>query len=61
MQGYVYLPFIGILIAAIVFIFFKVPETKNRTFDEIAATITRGHKARPPFDDLGEEMQKMNS
>lgn len=61
MQGYVYLPFIGILIAAIVFIFFKVPETKNRTFDEIAATITRGRKTRPPFDDLGEEMQKMNS
>lgn len=61
MLGYVYLPFIGILIGAIVFIFFKVPETKNRTFDEIAATITRGRKARPPFDDLGEEMQKMNS
>ena len=60
MQGYVYLPFIVILIGAITFIFFKVPETKNRTFDEIAATITRGREAKAPFDD-GEEMQKMNS
>ncbi|XP_078336749.1 solute carrier family 2, facilitated glucose transporter member 1-like [Crassostrea virginica] len=60
MQGYVYLPFIVILIGAITFIFFKVPETKNRTFDEIAATISRGREAKAPFDD-GEEMQKMNS
>lgn len=60
MQGYVYIPFIGILVFAIIFIFFKVPETKNRTFDEIAATITRGRKAKEPFEN-GEEMQKMNA
>ena len=63
MKGYVYLPFIVILVLAILFIFFTVPETKNRTFDEIAQSIAwgkahkSGKKSLPDQD--GEEMQKM--
>ncbi|KAL8601881.1 hypothetical protein ACOMHN_020616 [Nucella lapillus] len=42
MGEYTYLVFCVILAAAIVFIFFFVPETKNKTFDEIANSIAFG-------------------
>ena len=57
---YTYVIFVVILIASITFIFFFVPETKNRTFDDIAASIAfgRANKKRP-FAEDGEEMQPM--
>ncbi|PVD36656.1 hypothetical protein C0Q70_03642 [Pomacea canaliculata] len=42
LQEYTYIVFSIILAAAIVFIFFFVPETKNKTFDEIANSIAFG-------------------
>ncbi|XP_076472467.1 solute carrier family 2, facilitated glucose transporter member 3-like [Babylonia areolata] len=40
LQEYTYIVFSVILAAAIVFIFFLVPETKSKTFDQIANTIS---------------------
>ncbi|GFO21975.1 hypothetical protein PoB_004848000 [Plakobranchus ocellatus] len=46
LKEFVYIPFSVVLICAITFIFFLVPETKNRTFDEIASSIAFGGRAR---------------
>ncbi|KAK7093689.1 solute carrier family 2, facilitated glucose transporter member 1-like [Littorina saxatilis] len=55
MGEYTYIVFSIILAAAIVFIFFFVPETKNKTFDEIANSIAFGRAKGPSqsyaFDD----------
>lgn len=61
MRGYVYLPFIGVLVLAVAFIFLMVPETKNRTFDEIAQSISKGRKGKEDgmLNHEGEEMQPM--
>ncbi|GFS09117.1 solute carrier family 2, facilitated glucose transporter member 1 [Elysia marginata] len=45
LKEFVYIPFSVVLILAITFIFFLVPETKNRTFDEIASSIAFGGRA----------------
>ena len=42
MGSYTFLFFLVILLACITFIFFFVPETKNRTFDEIAHALLMG-------------------
>ncbi|XP_050414501.1 solute carrier family 2, facilitated glucose transporter member 1 isoform X1 [Patella vulgata] len=56
--AYTYLLFTIILAAAVVFIFFFVPETKNRTFDEIVASLGltrgRGPKSSYKFPDEAE-------
>ncbi|VDM02003.1 unnamed protein product [Schistocephalus solidus] len=36
MKGYVYLPFFGVVVVCWMFFFVFMPETKNKTFDEIA-------------------------
>ncbi|XP_060075926.1 solute carrier family 2, facilitated glucose transporter member 1-like [Ylistrum balloti] len=63
MQGYVYLPFIVILALAVVFITIMVPETKNRTFDEIAAQIGigRGKKGLTYDQEEGQELNSMKT
>ena len=63
MRGYVYLPFIGVLVIAIAFISIMVPETKNRTFDEIAQSISKGGKGKGDgmLNHEGEEMQPMKA
>lgn len=63
MQGYVYLPFIVILVLAIIFIIIMVPETKNRTFDEIVAQIGvgRGQKGLAYDQDEGQELNSMKT
>ena len=58
-EEYTYVIFVVILIASIVFIFFFVPETKNRSFDDIAASIAFGRAKKQPFREDGEEMQPM--
>ncbi|XP_053118991.1 solute carrier family 2, facilitated glucose transporter member 4 [Hemicordylus capensis] len=40
-HAYVFLIFAGILVVFIAFTYFKVPETRGRTFDQIAATFRR--------------------
>lgn len=62
MRGYVYLPFIGVLIIAIAFIAIMVPETKNKTFDEIAQSISKGRRKKDGMlNHEGEEMQPMKA
>ncbi|KAL3861432.1 hypothetical protein ACJMK2_007466 [Sinanodonta woodiana] len=56
--AYTYLIFIVILVASILFIFFFLPETKNRSFDEIASSIGFRHKRKWQPD---EELQPMGS
>ena len=46
LKEFVYIPFSVVLVLAITFIFFLVPETKNRTFDEIANSIAFGGRAK---------------
>ncbi|XP_059140307.1 solute carrier family 2, facilitated glucose transporter member 1-like [Physella acuta] len=46
LEEFVYILFSIILALAIVFIFFFVPETKNKTFDEVANSISLGGRAQ---------------
>ncbi|VDN14611.1 unnamed protein product [Dibothriocephalus latus] len=42
MKGYVYLPFLVVVMVCWVFFFLFMPETKNRTFDEVARDLAFG-------------------
>lgn len=42
MKGYVYLPYMVIVVICWVFFFLFMPETKNRTFDEVARDLAFG-------------------
>ncbi|XP_045161537.2 solute carrier family 2, facilitated glucose transporter member 5-like isoform X2 [Mercenaria mercenaria] len=58
--AYTYLIFIVILVASIIFIVIFVPETKNKTFDEVAQSIAFGRaKKGSAFGQDAEEMQPM--
>jgi hypothetical protein len=58
--AYTYLIFIVILVASIVFITIFVPETKNKTFDEIAQSIAFGRQNKGnAFGQDAEELQPM--
>lgn len=58
--AYTYLIFIIIMVASFIFIFIYVPETKNRTFDEIARAIASGReKKKRHYSEDEEEMQPM--
>ncbi|XP_021369634.1 solute carrier family 2, facilitated glucose transporter member 1-like isoform X2 [Mizuhopecten yessoensis] len=63
MKGYVYLPFIVVLVLAITFIIIMVPETKNKTFDEISVQIGlgRGKKGLAYEQDEGQELNSMKT
>ncbi|XP_076451529.1 solute carrier family 2, facilitated glucose transporter member 3-like [Babylonia areolata] len=62
MGEYTYVVFSVILGAAIVFIFFFVPETKNKTFDEIANSIAFGRaKGEQKSYAFGDENEPMSN
>jgi hypothetical protein len=46
LENYTFLPFSVFLAIFWVFTYKKVPETKNKTFDEIATLFRIGHKQR---------------
>lgn len=57
---YTYIIFIVILVASIIFIVIFVPETKNKTFDEIAQSIAFGRQSKSSaFGQDAEELQPM--
>ena len=59
---YTYIVFSIVLAAAIVFIFFFVPETKNKTFDEIANSIAFGRaKGEHKSYAFGDESEPMGN
>jgi len=49
LENYTFLPFSVFLAVFWVFTYKKVPETKNKTFDEIATLFRIGHKQRYIF------------
>ncbi|XP_052082863.1 solute carrier family 2, facilitated glucose transporter member 1-like [Mytilus californianus] len=62
MLGFVYLPFIGVLVLAIAFIWIMVPETKNKTFDQISSSIHKGGRNQDNMlNHEGEELQSMKA
>jgi len=62
LQEFVYVLFMVIISIAIVFIFFFVPETKNKTFNEVANSIALGGRAKGRRDRYDtEEMKPMRS
>ena len=58
LRGFVYLPFCVILIITVTFIIFVVPETKNRTFDDVAASLSFGLRLRKRKRSLQEDDEK---
>lgn len=58
LRGFVYLPFCVILIITVTFIILVVPETKNRTFDDVAASLSFGLRLRKRKRSLQEEDEK---
>ncbi|KAJ8303571.1 hypothetical protein KUTeg_019967 [Tegillarca granosa] len=63
MKGFVYVPFIVVLVISLVYIYYLVPETKNKTFEEIAASLSFGRKKRKPYKNgtNSEELKKMTT
>lgn len=60
LQEYTYVVFAVILAGSVVFIFFFVPETKNKTFDEIANSIAFGRaKGQTKNYAMAEDKQPM--
>ncbi|ESN97610.1 hypothetical protein HELRODRAFT_114208 [Helobdella robusta] len=43
-REFIFLIFLVIMIASVIFIYFKVPETKNKSFDEIASQFKSTHR-----------------
>ncbi|XP_076085140.1 solute carrier family 2, facilitated glucose transporter member 5-like [Mytilus galloprovincialis] len=66
LSGYVYLPFCAVLLLTIIFIVLVVPETKNRTFDDVAAELSHGfrllkRKGGLPEKEENSELKPMTS
>ena len=60
MGNFTFLLFLGMMLIFVVFIYFKVPETKNKTFEEIAHQFAPGDELEVEeivddvFDDIPE-------
>ncbi|XP_038584789.1 solute carrier family 2, facilitated glucose transporter member 2 isoform X2 [Micropterus salmoides] len=61
LDSYVFIVFAVLLLGFTVFIYLRVPETKGKTFDEIAAVFQKGRKklAQSPKDDT--ELQQLKT
>ena len=61
MQEYAYVIFAIVIVSSGVFFFVFLPETKNRTFDDIADSVAYWRPKRPNMvEEIGEEMQSLN-
>lgn len=63
LDSYVFILFAVLLLGFTVFIYLRVPETKGKTFDEIAAVFHKGRKklAQSPKDDMGLQQLKTST
>ncbi|XP_067659655.1 solute carrier family 2, facilitated glucose transporter member 3-like [Haliotis asinina] len=61
LEAYTYLLFVAILVAAVIFFFIFVPETKNKTFDEIACSIAQGKGAHGKSLEIDEDHSLMET
>ncbi|XP_053546167.1 solute carrier family 2, facilitated glucose transporter member 1 [Bombina bombina] len=59
--SYVFIIFMVLLIFFFVFTFFKVPETKGRTFDEIASDFRHGGESQPDKQPSPEEFHSLGA
>ena len=61
MGTYVFILFAGFLLAFTVFTYLRVPETKGKTFEEIAAVFQKGKKKAAPGPTAETELEKLKS
>ncbi|KAM8927350.1 solute carrier family 2, facilitated glucose transporter member 1 [Pelodytes ibericus] len=59
--AYVFIIFTVLLILFFIFTFFKVPETKGRTFDEIASDFRHGNESQPDKQASPEETRSLGA
>ncbi|XP_037696741.1 solute carrier family 2, facilitated glucose transporter member 2 isoform X2 [Choloepus didactylus] len=58
---YVFFLFAGVVLLFTLFIFFKVPETKGKSFEEIAAEFRKKNRGSPPEPKAAVEMEFLGS
>ncbi|KAM3843160.1 LOW QUALITY PROTEIN: solute carrier family 2, facilitated glucose transporter member 2-like, partial [Diretmus argenteus] len=59
--SYVFILFAGLLFGFTVFTYLRVPETKGKTFEEIAAVFQKGRKKLPPSLKADTELEQLKT